>query len=183
MGLGTIGWGGSVTGKYSKQWGNENSQTTSFNDLSQGILDQFTEMAFSNYQKSQQQTIANYSKEAALADTQGIVASSMRQLTEQQLPSLVSAEAGGGAYGSTATAALKNDAVARTAEAAARAQLEGVAQYANIQSALQTSSLQDLYQALSLQKGGTVDTARSWDSAGWGLESTVSYNKGAQASN
>ena len=172
--------GGSATAEtqYTKKWGEESSTQTSFNALSQDILNKFTEMAFANYASNQKQAIEGYSKSAAMADTQGLISSFMRQLTEQQLPSLVSQEAAGGAYGATATAALKNDAVARTAEASARAQLEGIAQYANIQSALQSTGLQDLYQALSLQKGGTVQADRTYKEQNWGASATGTANWG-----
>ena len=171
-------WGYSVETQNVSKSGSESSTQTSFNALSQDILNQFTEMAFANYASNQKQAMEGYSKSAALADTQGLISSFMRQLTEQQLPSLVSQEAAGGAYGATATTALKNDAVARTAEAAARAQLEGVAQYANIQSALQSTGLQDLYQALSLQKGGTVQADRTYKEQNWGASVTGTANWG-----
>ena len=175
-----IGWdvSGTVSSTYGKKWGEESSTQTSFNALSQDILNQFTEMAFANYASNQKQAIEGYSKSAALTDTQGLISSFMRQLTEQQLPSLVSQEAAGGAYGATATAALKNDAVARTAEASARAQLEGIAQYANIQSALQSTGLQDLYQALSLQKGGTVQADRTYKEQNYGVSASATGRYG-----
>ena len=172
------GWDAEVSTQNVSKSGSESTFQTSFNQLSQDILNQFTEMAFANYANQSKQATVDYSKSSAMADTQGIISSFMRQLTEQQLPSLVSAEAGGGAYGSTATAALKNDAVARTAEASARAQLEGIAQYANIQSALQSSSLQDLYQALSLQKGANVQTQRDYKEQNWGVTASVTGNAG-----
>lgn len=172
---GVLGWSGEASVQNVSKSGSESTFQTSFNQLSQDILNQFTEMAFANYANQSKKATVDYSKSAAMADTQGIISSFMRQLTEQQLPALVSAEAGGGAYGSTATAALKNDAVARTAEASARAQLEGIAQYANIQSALQSSGLQDLYQALSLQKGGTVAGQREYDENTTSVGAKVGY--------
>ena len=167
--MGILEQGSGLQGGYSKNWYDKNmsSSTTNFNALSQGILDQFTQMAFQNYQQGLQKAETQYSKEAALADTKGLVDSFMRQLTEQQLPALVGAESAAGAYGSTATQALKNDAVARTAEATARAQIEAIGSYANLLQGMQGTGLQELIHALDLQKG--ANTTSKGSGMQWGV--------------
>ena len=159
----------------------QKGSTTSFNAMSQDILDQFTQQAFQNYMTGNATAQQQYSKEAALTDTKGLVDSFIRQLTEQQLPALVGAESAAGAYGSTATQALKNDAVARTAEATARAQIEAIGSYANLLQGMQGTGLQELIQALGLQKGANVSMtgSESGMQTGWGAGAQVqgSYGK------
>jgi len=75
---------------------------------------------------------ARYSPEAALADSQGLIAQTLRQAMEKTLPSITRAAEGAGASGNALRALLINDANTRAAESASAVGVGAVQGYGGI---------------------------------------------------
>lgn len=75
----------------------------------------------------------NYSKDAAIADSQGIVDNIFRSYRESSLPNILERQTQTGAYSGTGTQLLANDAYARTTSQASEAVMNAIMGYADIQ--------------------------------------------------
>ncbi len=115
-----------------------------------------------------------FSKEAALADSEGLVQGIARQLSEQILPGIVNQESAGGQYASTSKGFLANDAIARASEAATALQLQTVKDYATIEQ-LQFAPLFELF---GLLKGGQQNTTFNEKSKSKTKEGKLGFNFG-----
>lgn len=74
-----------------------------------------------------------YGKSAAIADTKGIVNQIFQDYRETTLPDILSQQSAAGAYSSTGTQLLANDAFARTTNQASATVLQAISEYAGIQ--------------------------------------------------
>lgn len=115
---------------------------------------------------------ALYSKEAAVADSQGMVQALVNKLTTQDLPQLFNTEASTGAYNTTSKANLANDLTARTAQAGAEAQVQNIATYADILNKLKGGDIEALLNAFNVAKGGVqaTDTTSKTDTTTKGVQ-------------
>lgn len=75
----------------------------------------------------------DYSKDQAIADSQGIVDNIFRQYSETALPNILERQTQTGAYSGTGTQLLMNDAFARTTAQASEAVMSAIMGYADIQ--------------------------------------------------
>lgn len=75
-----------------------------------------------------------YSKSAAIKDSRGLVESIFNQYRESDLPNILTQQGQAGAYSSTGTQMLANDAFARANTQASSAVLQAIGSYAGIQS-------------------------------------------------
>jgi hypothetical protein len=90
-----------------------------------------------------------YSKEAAVKDTKGLVESIFTQYRESDLPNILQQQGQSGAYSSTGTQLLANDAFARANTQASSAVLQAIGTYAGIQNERRSVSSSALSNVLS----------------------------------
>lgn len=100
-----------------------------------------------------------YSKQQAIADSQGGVQQILTNLKEQQLPTLNSAEAATGGYKGTTKMLLSNDAQARAVAQAAALQQQTIGNYAAIQQNQNSMLLNAVNSAVNAQKQITQNTS------------------------
>ncbi|EDO29126.1 predicted protein [Nematostella vectensis] len=79
---------------------------------------------------------AGYSKEAAFADAQGLIAQTLRQSMEQLVPSITRAAEGAGTSGGALRALLLQDAATRSSQAASAAGVNAAGVYGNVNASL-----------------------------------------------
>lgn len=111
-----------------------------------------------------------FSKEAAILDTQSLGDAAVRQLKEQALPQLFSSDVSGGAYDSTATKQLANDLAARTADNIAQTRIQAILGYGQMESQ-QFADLMNVLQILrgAFEKGSTESKTKSESGGSGGL--------------
>jgi hypothetical protein len=103
-----------------------------------------------------------YSKEAAVRDTKGLVDSIFQQYRETDLPNILQQQGQAGAYSSTGTQQLANDAYARTTTQASSAVLQAISQYADIQNqrrSVSSSALSNVLSGLLAAREDTTSTS------------------------
>lgn len=109
-----------------------------------------------------------YTRQNAIADTQGLMAGAARTIREQTLPGIMAADQQNGAYGGSMQQFLYNDAVARESEGVARQQLQAIADYGNIMNALLGTSgnnLRPLVGANVIEVSDTATTERGTETS------------------
>lgn len=107
----------------------------------------------------QQTTSGDYSKKAAIADSQGIVNQVMKTLQEQVLPQIYTGESARGGYSSTAKALLSNDAAARAAGQAASLVADVATKYGGVAATQQNALVNLINAAVQANKQGTSNLA------------------------
>ena len=137
-----------------------------------------------------QQDREGYSKTAAFADAQGLIAQTMRQALEKLIPSINQGAMGAGASQSSMRALLTQRAAENAAEAAAAQGLNSAVQYggvANGMSAIierllaqQDPAAQALIQALGVAKGAVSNTTNNYSETGT-TSGTTSGTKNSSA--
>lgn len=85
-----------------------------------------------------------YSKEAALQDSEGIVQQLFSQFSQTLLPQIISKSTGAGAYNSSAAQLLADNAFAETVGKAAEVKVNAIAQYAQAAATKQQTQAQTL---------------------------------------
>ena len=98
---------------------------------------------------------SGFSKDAAIADSQGPVANLVQQALQSQMPGITSAGKASGLYNSTTQAQLTNDLAARTQLAGSQAVQQNIQNYANIQ----TNQLDAATKAALVNQQKTTTTA------------------------
>lgn len=114
---------------------------------------------------------AGYSKAAAFADSQGLMAQNMRQVLEKLIPSLSRSAEGAGTSASSLRALMVQDAGNRAAESASALGVQAAGAYGNISNSSSSilemltrpndSTMQALLQALQLAKGAVTSSSTS----------------------
>lgn len=99
-----------------------------------------------------------YSKEAAVKDTKGLVESIFNQYRESDLPNILQQQGQSGAYSSTGTQQLANDAFSRATTQASSAVLQAITSYADIQNQRRSVSGAALNNVLSGLLAAREDT-------------------------
>ncbi len=129
----SLGFGGGKSS--STQTSSSNSTTTgkeSSNQttqrLDQATLDAVTKI-FTDLSGGIGDRPAELSKDAAIADTQGVVQNLFDNFSKSVLPQIMQKAFTGGAYNSTAANLIANDAFAQTVNKAAEVQLGAISQY------------------------------------------------------
>ena len=131
---------------------------------------------------------AGYSKEAAFGDAQGLMAQTMRQLLEKNLPTMVRARDAAGTSGSALQALMVNDLQARTAEAASAQGLNAAVQYGGVANGMSSileqltrpndSQTTALLNAFNVLKGAvtssTTNSSQTGSSSGTSQANTTS---------
>lgn len=97
-------------------------------------------------------TSGDFSKEAAIKDSQGLIEQIMKSMKETTLPSIYQQAAGHGGYNASTTKLLANDAFSRALQTAIGAQTDVVTKYSNAQ----TNTVNSATNAGQALKGGTV---------------------------
>lgn len=115
-----------------------------------------------------------YTRENAIADSRGIVDSVTRQLRENAIPQILSGQTSAGAYNSTASTALSNDAVQRASETASNLAMDQITKYG----ALQTQNLGASADVINALKGAVVTTNSDIDRRGGPGGITGTINSG-----
>jgi len=92
---------------------------------------------------------AAFSKAQAIKDSKGLVDNIFAEYRDQDLPQILEKQAVTGAYSSTGTQLLANDAYARTTAKASSAVLGAIASYADIQNQKRATSTNALSSVLS----------------------------------
>jgi hypothetical protein len=120
-----------------------------------------------------QQDRDGYSKEAAFADAQGLMAQTMRQALEKLIPSINQGAMGAGASQSSMRALLTQRAAENAAEAAAAQGLGAAVQYGGVANGMsavierllaqQDPAAQALIQALGVAKGAVSNTVNNYN--------------------
>jgi hypothetical protein len=103
------------------------TETTSPGNDAQALIQQFLARALPGIDSGQ------YSKEAAIKDSSGLVDQIMKQFTEGGLPQIYQAQQNSGGYNSTTAQLMSNDAVSRAAAAGAAATSKTITDYSQIQ--------------------------------------------------
>lgn len=94
---------------------------------------------------------AGFTKDAAVADTQGLVQGLFNKYSKEVVPQIVAQGGQGGVYNSTGVQALANDAFASTVAKGAELQLSAIKDYAGIQQQAQNSGFEAILAALGLE--------------------------------
>lgn len=121
---------------------------------------------------------ARYSPEAALADSQGLMAQKLREAMESQLPTIIRSAEGAGSSASSMRALLTQDALTRAAQASSALGVAAVQGYggvgASLSSTLEALTRQDptgvnaILQAIELMQAGTTEQVTDGGSSGGG---------------
>lgn len=90
-----------------------------------------------------------FSKKQAIKDSKGLVDSIFAEYKDQDLPQILEKQGATGAYSSTGTQLLANDAYARTTAKASSAVLQAISGYADIQNQKRSTSTNALSSILS----------------------------------
>lgn len=101
-----------------------------------------------------------YSKNAAIADMEGVASNMARRALETHLPSITAAPRLAGAYNSTTESLMKNDLAARTTGEIAGAISENINRYAGIEQGY-ANSLSNLMRAGTSQQSSSTGTGSS----------------------
>lgn len=99
-----------------------------------------------------------YSKDQAVKDSKGLVDNIFAEYRDQDLPQILEKQGATGAYSSTGTQLLANDAYARTTAKASSAVLGAIASYADIQNQKRATSTNALSSVLSGLLASREDT-------------------------
>ena len=102
---------------------------------------------------------AAFSKGQAIKDSKGLVDNIFAEYRDQDLPQILEKQGATGAYSSTGTQLLANDAYARTTAKASSAVLGAIASYADIQNQKRNTSANALSSVLSGLLAAREDTA------------------------
>ena len=145
MGLG-FSLGGS-SGKSSSQ-STTRQTVTRFDEQSKQILDSLTQFL----QKSAQNPSQQYSRDNAIADTQGIVKGIFDQFSKVLLPQIAIGAQGAGVYNATGASNLANEGFAKATTDSASAVLNNITQYAQLANQDKSLNLSSLLGALQLQR-------------------------------
>lgn len=99
-----------------------------------------------------------YSKDQAIKDSKGLIDNIFAEYRDQDLPQILEKQGSTGAYSSTGTQLLANDAYARTTAKASSAVLGAIASYADIQNQKRATSTNALSSVLSGLLAAREDT-------------------------
>jgi len=167
---GAVGGGG----KYSLTGGSGGGKGKETSTLKSTTTENFRETTLSPADQAllrglsaQMSTNANkYTRDAAIADSQGVVQSVTRQLRESAIPQILAGQVQAGGYDSTGSTALANDAVQRASESASTLALDQISKYGQIQ----TSNLTGAANVLEALKGAetTRNLTKTLDQTGTG---------------
>lgn len=176
-GSGVLGSGNSLTallqGLFGGQANTSSTSKTSSGSISPEALDILRQIvpAMVTASKSPQ-----FTKEAAIADSQGGVQAILKTLKEQSLPAVKNAEAASGGYNTTTKKLLSNDLTARAAAAGESLVAGNVLNYAQAQNA-QTNSLLN---AVGLAVNANKQTTGQTDTVGQQNQQGLASNSGVQ---
>lgn len=148
------------------------STTTKMDAASKKILDELT----ASLQGQLPLVGAEYSRDNAIKDSQGIIANIFNQFKTQDLPQIAGAMGAAGVYDSTAGQNLANEAFGKATANSAQAVLDNILKYAGLKQQDQQLTLSGLLQALTLQQGATSTT--STNSTGTSKSSALNFNIG-----
>jgi hypothetical protein len=135
---------------------------------------------------STQNQQAQFTKDNAFADAQGLISQQMRRALESMLPSINRAAEAAGSSGGALRALLLQDAASKAAESSAALGVQTATQYgnlgANFAQVLEALTRSDpkatemLVQALGVSKGGTQTTRGTVNTVGTQTSSTIGSN-------
>lgn len=121
--------------------------------MSGGTKDMQAQLAARLSQVNQTNALrARYSPEAALADSQGLMAQKLREAMESQLPTITRSAEGAGSSASSMRALLTQDALTRAAQASSALGVDAVQGYGGI-----GASLSGTLEALTRQDNGGIN--------------------------
>lgn len=155
---GLMSGGGGLSGSFGRSKSKTNSSESGtssstaniirFDEKSKQTLDELVNFLSGNVKTQSQE----YSKGAATADANGIVAQIFQSFRNEMLPEIVSTQGKIGGYNNTSTQLLANDAFASTNVKAASAVLENIAKYAEIETGKKKLDIEGLLASLDLEK-------------------------------
>ena len=130
---------------------NTTSKTSDVNTAFDAFSKQSLDTLLQTLTDTQGSKGAGFTKDAAIADSQGLVQGLFNKYSKEVVPQIVAQGGQGGVYNSTGVQALANDAFASTVAKGAELQLGAIKDYAGIQQQAQNSGFEAILAALGLQ--------------------------------